>query len=430
MFMAGLLGIAPSAIAQTMQPSGLTAPPVSNPTESAALEPTATQPPVIEPTESQSGSAVSASVRRLHYTLKLDVRGTYDDNIALTQTNHIHDYSLRIDPVISFSFGEAEASGSNSLHFEYDPDIILYLDHSNLDALQHVIHFGATSHLSRLTLGVTEEAQFLHGTDVNQFTQTGTFVNSVNLDVRGRPEVNTFNTGATAAYDLTGKTSLSAGGQWSITDYSQFTSSQTVSGSLYLSYAFQPKLSVGVGGTGGRQLVDEPTPDQTFEQANVRLSYEVTGKVQASGSAGIEFRQVDTGTNDYFSPVFELGLYYEPFDGSAFSLSGSRRTTSSASLVGQDFISTQFTASWRQRLLQRLSVSFTGGYENLTYFNVISGVNSTRDDNYYFIEPAIDVRITRYWSAGGYYLHRENTSSLSGFGFNDNQTGFRTTLIF
>ena len=176
--------------------------------------------------------------------------------------------------------------------------------------------------------------------------------------------------------------------------------------------------------------MDDPTPDQTFEQANVRLTYVLTGKLNANASGGVEFRQFDSGRSDYVSPVFELGLKYEPFDGSSFSLTGSRRITASASLAGQDFTSTQFTASGRQRLLQRVFVSLTVGYENLTYFNTLADVGSTRDDNYYFLEPAIDVTITRFWTAGCYYLHRQNDSSVSIFGFDENQAGIRSTLIF
>jgi len=55
---------------------------------------------------------------------------------------------------------------------------------------------------------------------------------------------------------------------------------------------------------------------------------------------------------------------------------------------------------------------------------------ATREDDYYFIQPAVDVRIMRFWYAGGYYLHRQNNSSASFFGFMENQSGLRTILTF
>jgi len=43
---------------------------------------------------------------------------------------------------------------------------------------------------------------------------------------------------------------------------------------------------------------------------------------------------------------------------------------------------------------------------------------------------AIDVNVTRFWSIGAYYLHREDSSSLESFRFSDNQVGGRTSLSF
>lgn len=418
----------PGTIAAQLLTDPALATPPPNENIPARTEPAVTEPP--PPPITQDARAVSPDVRRLHYQLKLDIRSAYDDNIGLSQNNKIGGFYVRIDPAIIISFGDVGSSSANFLRFGYEPDIVFFFDHSEFDAFQNVVHLEGQSNFGRLTLGLSEEAQFLNGTDVNQSTSTGGFVNGVNLDVRGQPNVNFFNTQATGSYDFTGKTSLSGNVQWSVSDYSDFLSSQTVTGNLFVNYAYGPKLNVGVGGSIGREFVDPPTPDQTFEQINVRASYVLTGKLDAGGSVGVEFRQSDAGSGSYVSPVFGLDLTYTPFDGSAFTLSGSRKIASSASLAGQDFTSTQLTASFRQRLLERFFLSLTVGYQNQQYFGASSLSDSNRDDNYYFIQPAIDVKITRFWYVGGYYLHRQNDSSVGNFGFNENQTGIRSTLTF
>jgi hypothetical protein len=81
-------------------------------------------------------------------------------------------------------------------------------------------------------------------------------------------------------------------------------------------------------------------------------------------------------------------------------------------------------------LLQRVVLSFTGGYQNLDYFGALTHTVASREDNYYFIQPAIDIRITNFWFAGAFFVHRENTSTFSNFGFNDTQVGIRTALKF
>ena len=96
----------------------------------------------------------------------------------------------------------------------------------------------------------------------------------------------------------------------------------------------------------------------------------------------------------------------------------------------QDFATTAVVLSIQQRLLQRIYLGLAAGYENDDYFSTVRGVNATRDDNYYFVEPSLDVLITRYWSAGVYYLHRQDFSSIDFFSFYDNQIGVRTTIRF
>ena len=48
----------------------------------------------------------------------------------------------------------------------------------------------------------------------------------------------------------------------------------------------------------------------------------------------------------------------------------------------------------------------------------------------FFIEPTVDFNVTRFWTVGGYYLHRRNDSSFQSFKFDDNQVGVRTGLVF
>ncbi len=81
-------------------------------------------------------------------------------------------------------------------------------------------------------------------------------------------------------------------------------------------------------------------------------------------------------------------------------------------------------------MLRRIYLGLAGGYENSDYFSTIQFVDGSRHDDYFFIQPAIDVTITPFWTVGAYYLHRENDSSSGQFSFHDNQYGLRTSLTF
>jgi hypothetical protein len=375
--------------------------------------------------------ADSGVPRRFHYELRFSVRGAYDDNINISRDNRIADYYTTIEPSIMLGFGDTETRQENYLRLDYLASLFLFADHTEDNAWQHVARVEGQYRINRLTLTLNQLVQVIDGTDVSAANSAGGFDQRVNLDVAGRTRYKIYTTHLNGAFYITGKTFVTAGLDYSATDYSTLISSDSVSGNLFLNYNYSPKLVVGVGGTAGYNRVDAPNPDQTFEQANARLSYQVTGKIDLTASAGVEFRSFKgQGRKQYVSPVFEIGMNYVPFDGTKLSLTANRRTLNSAVLAGQDYAVTNVTVNIQQRLLTRFYLAASAGYEHSDYFSAIVGGTSNRRDDYYFIEPSIAVSVTRFWTVGAYYLHRANNSSSDAFTFHDNQVGLRTSLIF
>lgn len=389
----------------------------------APLQPELPQPAL----EEVVGQEQSATPRRLHYQIGLSVRAVYDDNINLSHTDRQDDVYTTIEPTIEIGIGQADG---NFLDLTYSPSAFLFVNHSENNALEHIISLTGQYRFPLLTLSLSQNIQILDGTGLNADTGTGTTFTRTNLDVAGRTRLNIYTTRLDANYSLTGKTFLTGGLGYSVSDYATLISSSVLSGNIYFNYTYSPKLALGLGLAGGYDSVDAPSQSQTFEQVNARASYELTGKVSATLSAGVEFRQAEGGGDENPSPVFEGALFYQPFDGTSLSLWLSRRTLNSAVLAGQDFHSTSVIVSARQRFLQRLYFGLSVGYEHSEYFSTISGLSSARTDNYYFLQPSLDFNITSFWTAGVYYFYRKDDSSLSTFSFYDNQYGFRTSLTF
>jgi len=207
--------------------------------------------------------------------------------------------------------------------------------------------------------------------------------------------------------------------------------SETISGDLFINYTYSPKLVIGLGGTGGYNWVGSPSPDQSFEQGNLRFTYEISGKVSLNASVGVEVRQFegDSGGN-HVSPVYALGGAYQPFDGTSVTVNGSRGIQNSAVLAGQDYDSTNISLGLRQRLFRRIYVGLACGYENSDYFSTAESVDASRKDNYFYVQPAVDVSVTRFWTVGAYYLHRQDDSTSASSSFNDNQAGLRASATF
>lgn len=414
-------------------------PPPTNPAPAAQIGSSAPASPAVEinPNEPNMRSVHAAEEvyspqpRRFQYGLLFRVRGVYDDNINISRFDPISDYYFVIEPTLTLGLGDIFDRQENYIRLDYTPSVFLFLDHSEDDAVQHLIRLEGHHRFRRLDLVLAQDIQILDGADLAGTSDTTITGNFANVDVSTRTRVNIFVTQLKAGYEITGKTSLSSELDSTITDYPDFISSQVVSGNLFVNYAYSEKINVGVGGTAGYDFVDEPDPDQSFEQANLRMSYQASGKTSFNATGGVEFRQFENSSRGtYISPVFEVDGTYQPFAATSFSLAISRRTLNSAVLVDQDYNSTTISLGARQRLFQRAYIGFNIGYQNSDYFSTLSGFNANRNDDYYFVQPSLDVMITRYWSVGGYYLHRQDDSSVDAFSFDNNQFGFRTVLTF
>jgi hypothetical protein len=377
------------------------------------------------------GRPVAETPRRFQYAFTVTMRGVYDDNINISSFNRISDFYFTIEPSITLGLGGDGSEGSNALSLIYRPSAFLFADHSENDTIQHLVRLTGQHQFGRLSLSLSQDVQILDGADLNSISDpTG---HNANIDVGQRTRHNVFTTQLSDSYDLTGKLFLSNSFGFAIDDYPSQAQigSKNFSGNLFINYNYSEKLVLGFGGTGGYNTVDTSSPDQTYEQANVRLTYRATAKVSLNASGGLEFRQFENNSRGtYVSPVYDLAATYQPFDGTSISLSGSRHTANSASLGGQDYASTTISVGLTQRFMRRFSLGLSAGYENSNYFSTVQGINATRDDDYYYIEPAVDCTITRFWTAGAYYLHRQDSSSFDLFSFYDNQFGIRTTLTF
>jgi hypothetical protein len=352
----------------------------------------------------------------------------WDDNIFISHTNKVSDYYFAIEPIVTIGWGDIAGRSRSYLRLDYMPSAILFVDHSDQDAFNQYLHLEAGYGSGRWTLSLSEDIAILESANLNSFYDTtGLWANT---DASGPTRVNIFYTRARATYQLTGKMSLSAELDSPSYAYPNHISDYTIAGGLYLNYELRPKLTVGIGGTFGYTWVDAPSTDQTFEQINLRLSYEVTAKLNLYASGGVEFRQFDGNRDTYDSPVFEVGVAYHPFSGSNISLSAGRRIYPSGYVTNQDFGATYVAARFQQRLFHRFYFGLGAGYEHSNYFATERDVNATRDDDYWFIEPSLDVLITRWLSAGVYYLHREDSSNDDFFSWNDNQVGVRATVRF
>ena len=373
-----------------------------------------------------NANPINENFRRFRYNVGVTVREVYDDNINISSFQRTSDSYTVIEPGIHLGFGDS-AGGFNFLSFDYVASVYFFAEQTQRNTVEHLVHLAAQHDFGRLVLGLSEEVRILDGTSLNTLSNT-TGVQA-NTDVGGPSRVNIYTTTLNGTYDLTGKLFLSGQASYAISDYETLISSRVASANLYINYVYSPKLVIGLGATAGVNSSDGPAADETFEQMNVRANYIVSGKISLNISGGLEFRQFGGGGNSV-SPVYEIAGSYRPFENTAITIAGSRRTVSSASLAGQDYSQTSISLTFSQRLFSRATFSLGVGYTNSDYLSATNGASTARSDDYFYIEPSIDLDITRYWTIGFYYLFRQDSSTLAFFSFYDNQFGVRSSLTF
>src|SRR5919198_2707989 len=191
----------------------------------------------------------SSQARRFYYGLLFTVRGVWDDNIFLSHTNKTSDYYFALEPQLTLGFGDITGRSRSYLRLDYMPSGLLYVNHSDEDAFNQLIHLEGGYSTGRLRLSLFEDIALLESANLNSIIDTtGLWAN---LDASAPTRVNIFNTRLTAQYDLTGKLFLQGEFDSYIYFYPNHISDYTVAGGLYLYYSWLPKLSVGVGGTFG-----------------------------------------------------------------------------------------------------------------------------------------------------------------------------------
>jgi putative salt-induced outer membrane protein YdiY len=386
-----------------------------------------------------AGAGITSAPKRFQWGARLTIRGVYDDNILLSHFDRIHDWYVAIEPAITIGYGDSIVGrNGNYIRLDYAPSIFLYTDHSDDDSIQHLIRLEGQYRFGRLILGLSQDVQILHGSHLDTSTLDASAISvagSINAGVNGRTHVDIYRTNAGASYDLSDKTFLSSEFHYVRDDFNTLISSDEIYGNLFFNYKYSPRLAFGIGGGAGFNTVDLG-PDSTFEQGLLRVEYQLTGKISLNATAGVEVRQFDSNDGgsrgDEVTGVYEIGAVYQPFDGTVITLRGSSRVLNSAVVANADYLATNVLLGVRQRLLQRVYVGFTAGYEHAHYFPTINGVDgaASRDDNYYLIEPAVDVMVTRWCTVGAYYLYRTNDSPIARFDYYENQVGMRASFTY
>ena len=203
----------------------------------------------------------------------------------------------------------------------------------------------------------------------------------------------------TANYELTAKTNLETDVTAPIRLFSgNGVSSEGVSDTTFINYAYSPLTTISLGAAGG-VLTVENSRTQTFEQILSRFTYLGGAQLVYNGTFGVEFR--DTGFDESITPILGIGLTWEPRLGTRFIASADRRVLNSAAEVDYNYVTSSVAVTGTQRFGDFIQFSVSLGYENADYdqLNASLGPNIAREDNYFVVQGGVTAAFNRHWSA-------------------------------
>lgn len=366
----------------------------------------------------------------IEYAVHLNLRGSNNDNIAFTHLNRLDDNYIQIQPSLMLGIGDV-VNTTTFLAAIYAPSLFRYDDHKEFDSDQHTLQVLGGIKSGNLILRLTQNVAILNNIVLAASSSERSSLGAVN----GRTDLDIYNTRLAANYNMTPTDFLFSELKMTRTEYaSPLVSSELYAVDLYLNHGFSRSLVLGVGVEGGRNTVDFPTPDQSMVQANGHLRFTPNQRFSVDVIAGAEVRTffANIARESFTTPVFSISASWLPFDNTRLIFGATRQIYNSAAQTAQDYVDTNLNGTIRQRLGDHLYFTVVAGYEHVEYFNTLDlpmPLPETQDD-YYYVQPSIDLLLTSFWSIGGYYLRRENFGPTPAAGFYSNEYGARMSIKF
>jgi hypothetical protein len=322
----------------------------------------------------------------------LSIGTTYNGNIFLQSQNKTSDVITHFAPGVAMRLGNDDSMFY--MMADYTAGANYYIQHPGESSVDQDGRAQFQWSMPKTTVGLTLAVSSDKGQDVD----AGTLVRR-----------NLYFAGLTTHYAYSDKTSWDVSGAYTRDDFGNLISDEQWEGDVFLNYQYSPKTQVGIGGSGGYTVVPG-SPSQIFEEANARTTYRATGKLTLIGEVGAQLRQFASGKAESVTPVFILESAWQARPGTKVDLTARRSIYASAILQDQNYTATSVDLDITQRITDYWGVSLGAGFVNSDYTATTNTVTASREDNYYYIRPAVEWNALTWLSVGIFYEYDQDLS--------------------
>jgi Putative beta-barrel porin 2 len=380
------------------------APPSSPPTTPQSLQGIEIDRPGVMPGEQPSSAWQGSSPFRwgpVSVRPAVSYRLSHADEIRASTNRTSSSLVHEISPSLSLELGRYWAAG-------YQSTWTIYSSGDFHDTLNHSGTLRGNFLVGEWSLGLSQASQFTDDPILETGEQTRQHSHGTRLSAFHRFDEK-LSCSLNLAQDLEFAEGFSDSRQWSTMDW--------------VDYQLWPTFAAGLGAGVGYADV-EASPDQLYEQVEVRVTWRMTRKFSSSVSGGVDFRQFagSGASDDAINPIFSGSVQYAPTSVTTLSLSGSRAVNTSL-FENQITESTGVRGAVTQRLLGRLMLTVEGSYQHVEYVASTANTAAGRVDNSFSVETRLSTTLLKRGTVTVFYRYSEDSSSQAGYDFSSDQVG-------
>jgi hypothetical protein len=342
--------------------------------------------------------------------------------------------TLRPHPYYQFLYADGLQSGTNnSVHSviqTISAGVLLQagshwaLDYSPLWSFYSSREFSNTFGQTASLMGGTTYKDWALG-----LSQSYSDTSSPTAATASQTRTISYATALNGSYAMNSKMSLDLTLNQQFESADQFSSYNEWSTLDWLNYQFWPRFSASLG-MGGGYVNESSSPDITFQQFQGRILCRASDKISLQLAGGVEVLQfLSGGAAPLVNPIFGATIQYQPFEQTRFSVTGSR-TVSSSYLQNQVTENTGVTADLNQRLLGKLFLDLSGGYQLVKYVSSVNTSSSSRQDDLYTFNAQLGRAFLKRGTIAVLYQLSEDNSSQAGYSFTSHQVGFQISYTY
>lgn len=385
-----------------------------------------------EPAEDPNATRPLLRLAGMDFSANAVASGLYNDNIGIQSENLESDYIVAVLPEL-----QARNSGGEKalLSVSYSPGLFFFLKHSDFNNVGHRGDLNASYSFPKLRLSLSQSVSLSQGAGaMTSFTtENAGYVPTYNAATQVR-SFQSF-TMAAASYALGEKTSVGLQGGLTLSDYravegngGALYGSRQWSAGTSLQRRLSERLTAGVGVSASYWDVDA-SPKQSGQQLFLHGGYQLTAKMDVSGSVAVEEREYQGGGSSDPGLRFVVAGSYKPRPRLTVALDLHRSENPSISDAGENYVQTGVALTLSQQLGQKTVVSVGGAYDDAQFVAIRPGLQTDRADQYYSFHSSYAYQVTDRLTLSLFYTYRRQDSTSERF-YRNNIAGLSTVFRF